>query len=127
MKNKKRHAFIISIALLGAVEMMSCTHSSPTPAVSFKADIIPILASYCTINSSCHAGANSTNQETNFDSDSAYYTINKKGLISTVNPSSSLLYVEVRSLEMPLQPYAPLSASDQQLILDWIEQGAQNN
>jgi hypothetical protein len=127
MSNKKIITLIISIALFSAVEMISCTHTPQTPQVSFSKDIIPILTTSCTIGSACHMGANSTNLETNFDSDSAYYTITKKGLISTGNPSSSLLYVEVRTNEMPLQPYAPLPASQQTLILEWIEQGAQNN
>ncbi len=72
-------------------------------------------------------GANSTNQETNFDSTDAYNSIIAKELISTGNPSSSLLYAEVRTNEMPLPPYAPLPAAQQNLILEWIKQGALNN
>ena len=118
---------IIFITLLGVVEMISCTHPAQTQQVSFSKDIIPIFTASCALSSACHLGANSINQETNFDADSEYYTITKKGLVSTSNPSSSLLYVEVRTNEMPLQPYSPLPASQQNLILEWIEQGALNN
>jgi len=113
--------------LITTMEMISCTHNSPTLQVSFSKDIIPILTTSCTISSSCHVGANGLNLQTNFDSDSAYYTLFAKNLVSTSNPSSSLLYVEVRTNEMPLQPFSPLPLSQQNLILEWIEQGALNN
>jgi len=120
----------IIIALSGAVMTVSCTHKSAvlvTPQVSFSAQVIPILTTYCTINSSCHAGASSLNLQTNFDADSAYYTLFAKQLVSTANPTASLVYTEVVSHEMPLAPYAPLSSADQALILQWIQQGASNN
>ena len=127
MNNKKNITVIIFTMLLGVVEMISCTHPAQTPEVSFSQNIIPILTANCAINSSCHSGANSLNLQTNFDSDSAYYTIIHKELISTSHPSSSLLYAEVEEGEMPLPPTPPLSATQQKLILEWIEQGAKNN
>ena len=127
MSNKKKAIVVISIMLFSVMEMISCTHPEQTPPVSFSRDIIPILTASCTINTSCHLGANSTNLQTNFDSDSAYYTITHKGLVSVSDPSSSLLYAEVEEGQMPLPPTAPLPASQQALILEWIKQGAQNN
>jgi len=127
MSNKKI-MLIISITLFGVMDMVSCTHSSQgNMQVSFSKDIIPILSSSCAISGSCHVGATSLNLQTNFDSDSAYYTIMHKNLVSTSNPASSLLYAEVAEGQMPLAPYAPLPASQQALILDWITQGALNN
>jgi len=127
MSSKKYAVAVICITLLGVVQMISCTHPPEIPTVSFSNDIIPILNASCTINTSCHLGANSTNLQTNFDSDSAYYTITHKGLVSTTNPTSSLLYSEVRSNEMPIAPVPPLSTAQQTLILEWIQQGARNN
>jgi len=127
MSSKKNIVTIICIALIGAMQMISCTHPPQIPTVSFSNDIIPILNASCTLNSSCHLGANSTNLQTNFDSDSAYYTITHKGLISTTNPTSSLLYSEVQSHEMPIAPVPSLSSAQQNLILEWIQQGALNN
>ena len=130
---KSRKSIIISIAtiLTGIMAMISCKQSSsPAPEVSFNKDIIPIFTAYCTLNSNCHAGANSFNLQTDFDSSIAYNTLISRGLISTGNPSSSLLYVEVSGTgiaEMPKPPLPALSASQQSLILDWIEQGAKNN
>jgi hypothetical protein len=121
---------IIIIALVSAMMMASCTHQSAkvaAPEISFSTDIIPILTTYCALNGTCHMGASSLNQYTNFDSDSAYYTISEKNLVSVANPGASLLYAEVEQQEMPLQPYAPLSAANQSLILEWIQQGAKNN
>jgi len=130
MNNKKNILLISAIILMGIMAGISCTHptqAEPVPSVSFNTDIIPILTSYCTINGNCHLGANSTNQFTNFDSDSAYYTLFEKKLINTSNPSASLFYAELVEQQMPLAPYAPLSAANQQLILEWIKQGAKNN
>jgi len=128
MRNKKSTIVIISIMLFSVVEMVSCTNNSlPVPAVSFSKDIIPILTTNCALNSGCHLGANSTNLQINFDSDSAYATLFKRDLISTTNPPASLFYAEVEENQMPLAPYAPLSESQKNLILKWIQEGAKNN
>ena len=130
MSNKKGIIITIVMILTGIITMVSCTHSSPTPEVSFNRDIIPILTTNCTINSNCHAGANALNQETDLDSAAAYATIISRGLISTSNPSASLLYVEIAGssiAEMPKPPTPALSAAEQSLILNWIKQGAKNN
>jgi hypothetical protein len=130
MNNKKSIAVIAVIVLFSTMTAISCTNkSNPTPAVSFSKDIIPVFIASCALNSSCHLGANSTNLGINLDSSDAYNSIVSKNLISTTNPSSSLLYVEIEGAqpEMPKYPNAPLSTSQQALILDWIQQGAKNN
>ncbi len=127
MRNKKHIVIAISAALLVVAEMVSCTHSPQTPQISFSKDIIPILNASCVLNSGCHLGGNGVNQNVNLDSAYAYNTIIVKELVSTTSPQASLLYTEVRSNEMPRPPTPPLSASQQALILYWIEQGALNN
>jgi len=133
MRNNKKAILIIAMILTEIMAMVSCTHNSNTQvvsAVSFRKDIIPIFTASCALNSSCHLGANSLNLETNFDSSDAYNTIISKNLVSTSDPSSSLLYVEVSGngiAEMPKPPAAALSAGQQALILQWIKQGALNN
>jgi len=120
----------MALMLMSVSAMISCTHEPQAPAitsVSFSKDIIPIFTASCVINSSCHLGANGANQNIDLDSAAAYSTIVAKGLVSTSDPQSSLLYVEVNSDEMPKPPSAPLSARDQALILNWIKQGALNN
>ncbi len=120
---------IIAMILFSVVVMISCTHKPQevAPAVSFSVDIIPIFKASCAINGSCHLGANSANDEINFDSSVAYNTIVSKRLVITANPTASLLYVEISTGIMPKAPYSALSTSQINLILDWIKQGASNN
>jgi len=134
MRNKKSIIIIIIVlAFTGASTIISCTHPSQgraTSVVSFSKDIIPIFTASCALNSSCHLGANGTNQDIDLDSSAAYNCIIVKGLVSISNPSSSLLYVEVEGngiAEMPKPPAPALPTSQQNLILEWIKQGALNN
>ena len=131
MSNRKNKLTIAAMVLSGIMAAVSCTHPSPpAPVVSFRNDIIPILTTYCVINSSCHLGASSFNQECDLDSAVAYTTVTSRSLISVTNPSSSLLYSEVNgngTAQMPKPPLPALSASRQKQILLWIEQGAKNN
>jgi hypothetical protein len=130
MRNKKSILIATVLVLTSAGTVISCTHSSDTVVaknVSFSRDITPIFTASCVINSSCHLGANGTNQNIDLDSAIAYATIISKNLVSVADPQSSLLYVEVNSGEMPKPPSAPLTASQQSLILEWIKEGALNN
>lgn len=127
MRNKRNIAVAISAILFSMAEMVSCTHASQVPTISFSKDIFPILKASCVLNSGCHLGGNGVNQDVNLDSAFAYNTIIVKKLVSTTNPPASLLYTEVRSNEMPPPPIPPMSASQQALILYWIQQGARNN
>ncbi len=127
MRSKKNVAVFICIVLFCMVQMISCTHSAQIPRISFSKDIIPILNASCVLNSGCHLGGNGINQNVNLDSADAYHTIIVKELVSTANPQASLLYSEVRSNEMPPPPAPALSATQQAIILYWIEQGALNN
>ena len=113
------------------VIFQGCTHQSQqtevVPQVRFSGDILPILRADCAINSGCHLGSNNTNLHINFADSAAYLTILSKQLVSTSNPTASLLYVQVNTGTMPLAPYPALSQADVRLILLWIQQGAQNN
>jgi len=118
--------------LTSVMAMISCTHKPQITPVSFSKDIIPVFTAGCTINSSCHLGANGLNQDVDLDSAEAWNTIISKGLVSVADPSASLLYVEVNSngtgfADMPKPPAAALPASQQALILEWIQQGAKDN
>ena len=129
MSNNKKTTIllVVVLALAGITTGVSCRHDPQVYTVSFGRDVVPVLTAYCTLNSSCHAGGNGYNQQTNLDSDSAYYTIFKKGLVNVANPAASLLYAEMVSGEMPVPPAAPVPAAQQALILEWIKQGAKNN
>ena len=128
MRNKSKATVGCCLLILCLQAVTACRHNNDvTPVVSFSKDIVPILTASCAINSSCHLVANSLNLGTALDSADAYTTIIAKKLVSTSTPSSSLLYVEVQSGEMPKPPAAALPAGQQALILEWIQQGAKNN
>jgi hypothetical protein len=122
---KNRILAVLLTALFMGVA--SCTHPAQdaTPIVRFSSDVRPILTTSCAISTACHVGG--ANQGINFDSADAYNTIIHKTLVSTANPLSSLLLTVMSQGIMPKAPYAPVPAAQQNLILLWIEQGAQNN
>jgi hypothetical protein len=121
-------ALIIAVTWVGVAAVISCTHKSQelTATVSFKNDIIPIFETSCAISSDCHLGANNANDEISLDSSAAYNTIIAKHLV-TGNANTSILYSEVSSGVMPKSPNAPLSSTQIQQIMNWIDQGAINN
>ena len=127
MSNKMMSSLFIAILLTGIMAMNSCIKNSPVATISFSKDIIPIFITSCAISGSCHLGANSTNDNLTLDSAGAYASIMAKNLVSTSNPGSSLLFVEVSTGVMPKYPYTKLSSSQQNIILQWITQGAKNN
>ena len=93
--------------------------------VSFSANIVPVFNNFC-ISSGCHA-ASSPAAGLDLTSASAYGSLMAKHETYTVNPSGSNLYIEISNGEMPKPPAANLSSYNQQLILKWITQGANNN
>lgn len=132
---KRRSLFLIAGgALLFLHSFSSCYYDnkqqlfglSPcdTSAVSFSADINPILITNCFL---CHSAANA-------DLNGAGYVLegydNVLGVVSAGDPANSLLYGTVSWLpgfnQMP-QTGSQLSPCDIGLIRNWILQGAQNN
>jgi hypothetical protein len=131
MRNKAKLQLLAAMFVLCSMAAFSCTHSAQQKlTVSFSKDVIPIFSSYCAINSNCHAGTSSYNHYIDLDSAMAYETIITKNLVSTANPLSSILYTQIAGngiAFMPKPPAAALSLAQQNLILNWIEQGALNN
>lgn len=119
-----------TIILLCIMVLDACTHNSKEaaiPSVSFSKQITPVFKASCAINSECHSGISNSGNNINLDSNAAYSSIITKKLVKTNAPSSSLLYVEISSGIMPKAPFPALSAADQELILNWITQGAKDN
>lgn len=88
----------------------------PNQEVSFDQDIIPIFTANCT---SCHDGG----IDPDLRSDNAYTALVNGGYLDTDNPSNSELYKVL--LEGSHQTRA--SATEKELILEWITRGANNN
>lgn len=121
----RRIAFIIILISI----ISSCTKDYVKPKeipddISFSDDIIPIFSNHCV---SCHVSGGLFPGLV-LSSDVAYNQLFTVGLnapyINLSNPSSSSLYVKMNT-NMP--PAGLLSLDKTEMILKWIEQGAENN
>jgi hypothetical protein len=127
MKNNRYPVVYITAILVGMAVIFSCVHQPQPQLVSFKSDLLPVFQTKCALNSGCHLGTNAGNQHIDFTDSAAYITLVNKHLLNVMNPSGSILYAEVQSKAMPKFPDSPLSFAEQQIILQWLEQGARNN
>ncbi len=91
----------------------------PPQAVSFSADIAPILNTRCA-KSGCHvSGAHKPYLNTAI----SYQEIVNGGFVNTLVPKQSILH---QMLLGEMKEYMP-SAADRQKVYDWIRNGAPNN
>ncbi|MEL7530010.1 MAG: c-type cytochrome domain-containing protein [Bacteroidota bacterium] len=94
-------------------------------SVYFRLDVLPILIANCAIGG-CH-NAGSAAAGVILDS---YENTIKTTAVKVSNPSASDIYQRITTidpnLKMPIPPAPPLLASEADLILKWIEQGAQD-
>ena len=96
--------------------------NAPPQQVSFSGDLIPLFAANCA-SSGCHDAV--PVHKPSLTAANAFNAITAGGYINTIVPTSSILYGEVKSGNMP--PTGALKATDIQKILDWIRIGAPNN
>jgi hypothetical protein len=91
----------------------------PPQAVSYNADIKPMLNTKCAI-AGCHvSGSHSPYLST----DISYNQLVNGGFVNTIIPKQSILYNKING---EMKEYIP-SAADRQKVYDWIRTGAQNN
>lgn len=122
---KKILSFLI-VAVAIAVGVSSCTYyENPVtiPAVpdsvSFKANVLPIFDARCD-NTGCHTTGGI---KPNLSAATAYNDLITYGLVDTDVPDQSVIYVKVHTGSM-----AKFAApGDADMILKWIQQGAQDN
>ncbi len=91
----------------------------PPQAVSFKNDLAPIFNTQCAL-SGCHV---SGGHHPYMATDVSYLQIVNGGYVNTSIPKESILY---KMINGEMQEYIP-SASDRQMVYDWIRNGAPNN
>ena len=91
----------------------------PPQAVSFRADIEPMVATKCAI-SGCHV---SGSHKPYMTSGIAFQQIVNGGFVNTTVPKESIIY---KMINGEMREYIP-SATDRQKIYDWIRNGAPNN
>lgn len=91
------------------------------PVISFSGDIQPIFSATCT---GCH---NASHPYLDLREGLAYDQLWTTGAnapyVDTTNAASSLLYQKISTGSMSGYP----GSSDKETILEWINQGAQNN
>lgn len=100
--------------------------SNPT-TISFKNDVQPIFNENC-ITSGCHSGNNPAGN-LNLSSQVSFQNLidSQSGYLDLNTPKNSLLYTSMTSVNNPMPPNGKLSNCKLDLILKWIEQGANNN
>jgi hypothetical protein len=119
--SRKLRLFVPCILIL----ILSCQHEIilPVPStpsgVSYLKDIAPILTQNCNY-SGCHIASNYANIPLE-----TYHDVIFHGQVIAFKPFESNLYDVIARGYMPLG--AVLSAKDQQLIYDWISEGALDN
>jgi hypothetical protein len=120
---KKIIAAVLTI-LAGGLFLFSCTYDTlvpeginPNTPVSFSTDIQPIFTQNCV---KCHGGT--TNPD--LREGKSYASLTTGNYINTASPAESVLYVEMAP-NGGMSSYS--NASQAQLVLLWIQQGAKNN
>jgi hypothetical protein len=121
---------VVFILLSGLVISLStCEKNAIAPApivlpavVSYNGDIQPLFGLYCTM-SGCHSGPNPSSR-LDLTPVNSYNALFKRNEINISNPANSRLYT---ALSSPMPPWGKLIDYDTQIILKWIQQGAQNN
>ena len=93
----------------------------PTVTILFATQIAPLFSSNQYQCISCHKTGG---QVPDLSVANAYSSLNTLKLIDTTTPASSKLLTFPGSAS---HSWAKLSASESQLILTWIQQGAKNN
>jgi CHRD domain-containing protein/putative Ig domain-containing protein len=100
----------------------------PAATVSFATQIQPIFTANCTVN--CHSPGG-TFAALNLTAGNSFASLVQSNPPRVIPGSSatSLLYLRVSGVLLPRMPLGlpPLSAADQTLIQNWIDQGASNN
>ena len=126
----KRIQKFISFLIIG-IALSSCTYDfikedttpiNPDSPVSFSTQILPIFnnGNNCI---SCHKPGG---QSPDYTTANAYSSIMSNSVVNTTAPETSLLYT-VPNPTTSTHTWKKYSASQAQLVLNWIKQGAQNN
>jgi hypothetical protein len=118
--------FVLGVSI---VTVTSCTYDEvlpyvpdPTVEVFFGEDIIPIFDRSCN-GAGCHNGSGPV---PNLRATVAYDALWSDGYINTAVPEQSELYLWMTNAKGPMPPLGT-NATDNALVLQWIQQGAEEN
>lgn len=128
MKSKLFYQVIIILGM-GLLAVASCTYDEvlpyvpdPTVQVSYAEDIIPIFDRSCN-GAGCHNGSG---PPPDLRPAMAYDALWTQGYINTQIPEQSDLYLWMTNAKGPMPPLGT-NATDNALVLQWIQQGAEEN
>lgn len=122
---KQLTLLIVSLLMVTVVAVLkiSSINAAPETQISYTRDVQPILESRC---GSCHFGE-FTSAELHMDTYESLMAGSENGpVIVAGNAKKSLLVQKVSSGEMPKRG-PKLTPAQVQIIVDWIDQGAQDN
>jgi hypothetical protein len=135
MKNKPvlvttRPTFLMAAILFAAMSLFSaCKHEALAPTlpalVTFSGDILPLFAQQCSLPD-CHSGAYPS-AKLDLSPDVAYEQLFAKHEIDTLQPTKSLLYIQMNSYGTPMPPTGRLGDYEVGIVLKWIELGARKD
>ena len=121
---QKRILFAFFIAFWGILFLSSCTSDTLVPEVidpgkqvSFSSDIQPIFNANCV---RCHSGSTAPELREG----KSYSSLISGNYINKTTPDQSILYLEMAP-NGGMSSYS--NSSDAQLVLLWIQQGANEN
>ncbi|MDX5435575.1 MAG: hypothetical protein LPK03_00160 [Pontibacter sp.] len=131
--NYRIAAWYLGLTLL-VLTTLGCTYNEASEvapviisSVSYKQDIVPIMASHCY---SCHTASSTHPDKAGYAFIDNYEELKRYALRpSTTNASLTKLQARLRFVETPGMPLnqAPLPESDILKIDAWIKAGAPNN
>lgn len=113
---KNLFLLIVIIVLIGSCEKVTLEPDTDVPDnISYSQDIQLIFDANCT---KCHNSSRSPDLRP----DHSYDALTKGGYVDTAEPEKSLLHTTLSGSHS-----SRASATEKQLILGWIQQGAKNN
>lgn len=124
--------WIYFLLLVFSISMVACEKDNygappfdPNKPVSFSKEVLPLFTTNCA-KSSCHVPGAIAPDLTPAN---AYDQLTGLGYVPTdgINAEKCKLYVIMMNASKPMPPAGKLPASQTNLILGWIIQGAQNN
>ncbi|MCF8258593.1 MAG: hypothetical protein K9J06_13635 [Flavobacteriales bacterium] len=131
MSNKHNPIGLLSIALVGALSLSGCSWDGievpePPEVVSFSENIVPIFNSSCNMTG-CHPAGGIAPDLTSANAYTAL--MGMPGMINTTDPAESKLYKKMAGTAtgQVMPPAGMLEQYKLDLVLAWIEDGAQDN
>jgi len=114
---------VIVLTACGAPAPVALPPHTPSATVSFSKDVLPILQNSCV---NCHGGEK-ISKGLDLKTYAGLMTGSQSGaVIVSGNAANSMLVQSIQLGKMPKRG-GPLPAAQIQLIMDWVNAGAQNN